>query len=139
MWNNNYNYFYNIFVNDKTGESREIFFHMNDEKVYMGESGKEKGWRREFVSPNASIDSNIDPFDKNKFLEKTKVEGDTMGSILDRSKELSEKRAKLSGTGRDPVKDKYMDNWSARRGGKKFVGDDRPGKPVKLTTKKNNK
>ena len=49
-------------------EYREVFQGMNDEHVYS-EDGIE--WQRVFLAPNASIDSSIDPFSKQQFMDAT--------------------------------------------------------------------
>ena len=45
------------------------------------------------------------------------------GEMLDHAKDLSSQRAKESLTGEDPLKRKYLDNYSAERGGKKHVSE----------------
>jgi hypothetical protein len=108
------------FFNEETGEYKDVFFHMNDEKRYVDENGYE--WKREFISPNAQIDGNIDPFSENAFVNKTN-KNDTLGSLYDRAAEMSEKRAKMSVTGRDPLKDKKLEDYSKKRHGLKHKQD----------------
>ena len=104
------------FINVKTKESREIFFHMNDLKIYNGEENKEVGmWRREYYSPNASIDTKIDPYSVKDFLKVTNKSGGTVGQVEDISRELSEKRG---GAEADPIRHKHYENWSKKRCGK---------------------
>lgn len=95
------------FANDKTGEVKTLFFHMNDEKKYVDECGFE--WRRVFESVNASIDTKIDPYDSRDFVEKTRHKKGTLGSIWDKSKELSEKRK--GNSNHDPVKEQTYKNY----------------------------
>lgn len=110
---------YYIFTNKETGEQREIFFHMNDEKVYNGDSNDEVGqWHREYTVPLAAVDTTIDPFKKNEFIGKLDGKKETLGSMWDRSKELSEARAAKAG-GVDPVKQKYFDNYAKTRRGQR--------------------
>jgi len=100
---------YYLFSHPKTEEIREIFFHMNDEKVYIDEDGLK--WNREFVVPQASIDANIDPYSKRAFMDKTNKAG-TFGEMMDLSKELSEKRG---GVQNDPIKKQYTTDWKSKR------------------------
>ncbi len=101
-----------------TDEHRDIIQSMNDKHEYFGESGGEDDWIRVFYSPCASIDSKIDPFSSKQFSEKTGTKKGTYGDLLDRSAEMSSKRAELAG-GKDPVKEKYFENYSKERKGSK--------------------
>jgi len=100
---------YYLFSNPDSGEVREIFFHMNDEKIYIDENGLK--WDREFTVPQASIDVNIDPYSKRAFMDKTNKVG-TFGEMFDLSKELSEKRG---GKKNDPVKKDFQKDWKNKR------------------------
>ena len=100
---------YYLFSNPDTEEIREIFFNMNDEKVYIDENNLK--WNREFVVPQASMDTNIDPYSKRAFMDKTNKAG-TFGEMMDLSKELSEKRG---GSKNDPVKKDYSKDWKKKR------------------------
>lgn len=105
------------FINDSTGEVREVFFHMNDSKEYNGEDGTEIGqWRRQFHVPLAAIDTQLDPRNKNEFIRRTE-KYKTLGETMDASAELSEKRA--SKEGRDEIKEKFFSDYAAARNGKK--------------------
>jgi predicted nucleic acid-binding Zn ribbon protein len=107
-----------IFFNTETEEYKEVFQKMNDVHEYFGESGQEKNWKRVFTIPQASFDSKIDPFNTKDFVTKTGAKKGTYGDLLDKSAELSRKRAEMAG-GQDPVKQKYFENYSkARRGAK---------------------
>lgn len=108
-----------MFEHQETGETAEVFFHMKDEKVYNGEDGTQTGqWKRVFLIPQASIDANIDPFDKNAFINSQNLKKETIGSTLDRSAEMSERRAAIMG-GVDPVKQKALESYAAKRHGKR--------------------
>jgi hypothetical protein len=96
-------------------EYEEVFQGMNDEHVYEKEGVK---WDRVFLAPNASVDSEIDPFNKRHFIDATANKKGSMGDMMDMSKELSEKRA-AQRDGVDPVKQKYYDNYSKERRGAK--------------------
>ena len=100
---------YYLFSHPKTKEIREIFFHMNDEKVYIDENGLK--WKREYVVPQASIDANIDPYSSRAFVEKTRKAG-TVGELFDLSKEMSEKRG---GKKNDPIKKTHERQWKQDR------------------------
>ena len=107
-----------LYENKKTGETVEVFQGMSDKHEYQGSNGKEKGlWRRVFVNPNLSSDTNVDPFSQKSFLNSTINKNDTYGDLFDRSKEASEIRASKNG-GKDPIKEKYYENYSKKRNGK---------------------
>jgi predicted nucleic acid-binding Zn ribbon protein len=106
-----------IFQHPDTGEYEEVFFHMNDEpKEYRDEEGVE--WTRIFGSPQISTAGSFDPWNKQDFVEKTKNMKGTYGDLLDKSSELSERRAERNG-GIDPVKQKAYDQYAKARGGQK--------------------
>jgi predicted nucleic acid-binding Zn ribbon protein len=107
-----------IFVNTETNEYREIFQNMKDKHEYFGEDGQEHTWKRVFTVPQASIDSKIDPFNTRDFVNKTGSKKGTYGDLLDKSAELSRKRADIAG-GKDPVKEKYFEDYSKNRRGAK--------------------
>ncbi len=107
-----------LFENIKTGEVREISFHMNDVKIYNGEENTEKGqWERRFTVPQAAIDTVIDPHSSRDFVNKTANKKGSIGSFMDASREMSEKRE--HSIGKDPVKEKYIANWKSKRKGKR--------------------
>lgn len=110
-----------IYRNKNTDEYVEIFQGMNDKHEYFGENGDEDCWVREYTIPNASIDTAVDPFSENQFIDKTKGKKGTLGDLWDASKELSEKREKI--IGKDPVKEEYFKNYSKERGGRKHYLD----------------
>ena len=96
----------------------EVLQGMNDPHVFS-KDGVE--WQRVFLSPNASISSNSDPFNSNAFLDKTANMKGTVGDMMDYSAELSEKRAEKSG-GIDPISKKHFDNYE-KSVGKKHLND----------------
>ncbi len=96
----------------------EVLQGMNDPHVFS-KDGVE--WQRIFLSPNASISSNSDPFNSNAFLDKTANMKGTVGDMMDYSAELSEKRAEKSG-GIDPIRKKHFDNYE-KSVGKKHLND----------------
>lgn len=107
-----------IYFNSETEEYREIVQKMSDVHEYFGENGGETAWKRVFTSPNASIDSKIDPFKTGDFVRKTGSKKGTYGDLLDKSAELSRERANIAG-GVDPVKEKYYKDYSEKRRGAK--------------------
>ena len=57
------------FEHPNTGKTIDIMMGMNDDKTFIDENGLK--WNRVFLSPNAAIDSNVDPFSSNDFVNKT--------------------------------------------------------------------
>lgn len=103
-----------IYVNPETEEIIEVTQGMNDEHVFFDTNGLK--WNRVFTVPNAGIDTvKINPFSKKDFLKKTDKAG-TVGSLLDRSKEMSEKRKDKEGF--DPIQQNYFKEYSAQRKGR---------------------
>ena len=102
-----------VYRHPEKEEYREVFQGMNDEHVYS-EDGVE--WDRVFLSHNASIDSSVDPFNKQQFMDSTYNKKGTLGDVMDYSAELSAKRAEKSG-GKDPIKEKYYKEYSKERNG----------------------
>tara|TARA_A200000159_G_C7265171_1_gene314758 strand:+ start:112 stop:495 length:384 start_codon:yes stop_codon:yes gene_type:complete len=103
-----------LFSHPKTGEMREVFFHMNDIKYYEDESGIE--WNREYGSPQLNTNGTVDPWDSKSFVDKTGSNQGKIGDLLDRSADLSKERASQNG-GVDPVKEKYYKDYSKKRNG----------------------
>ncbi len=106
------------FINPETEEELDVVQKMTEPHVYIDENGLE--WKRKWTLPNAAIDAEIDPFDKQAFNRK--IDGGTgkgtVGELWDRSRELSEKRKDKLGY--DPVKKKYLDDYSKKRRGRKL-------------------
>lgn len=104
------------FENPENGQTKDIYQKMLDKHEYE-ESGVK--WRRVFVKPQAATNTVIlDPFNPREFISATSNKKETYGDILDRSKELSEKRKAKDGV--DLVKKKYAEDWSKARNGKKI-------------------
>lgn len=110
------------FINDETEEVIDVFMSMNDKHEYFDASGYQ--WRRIFYSPMASIDTKIDPMNKNEFIRKGE-KYTTVGSLQDKSQELSDIRSQKNGY--DPIKQDFFKKYSEERNGKKHVLD-RPKK-----------
>ena len=110
-----------LYEHIESGEIVEITQSMRDEHVYFGKDGNETGqWRRVFTVPRASIDTKLDPRDKNAFVRRTE-KYTRVGDFQNLSKELSEKRA--SKDGKDGVKEAWLKNYSAERLGKKHPSE----------------
>lgn len=93
------------FINDVTGEVRDIFFAMNDNKEYFGEPEEEpKQWRRLYINPNMAMDTKINPFSAKDFVKKTEG-AKTYGEMWKLSAEMSEQRSDKLGAP-DPQKAK---------------------------------
>ncbi len=91
----------------------EVFFHMNDEKVFIKDGVK---WNREWTIPEASFDIKCDPFNSKQFVQKTS-KGGKLGELYSRSEELSQRRAAKNG-GVDTVKENFYSKWSKDRRGR---------------------
>ena len=108
------------FENPETGELQDIFFHMDDDKTHIDENGLT--WKRVLISPQLSTVSSIDPWNNDDFVNKTADMKGTVGDMLDKSAELSAKRAEESG-GVDPVKKEFYKNYSDERKGAKHPSE----------------
>lgn len=103
-----------IFQNEKTGEIIEVIQKMNEPHVFSKDG---IAYKRVFTKANASIDTKINAFSSQDFNEKTRNKKETVGSLWDRSREMSEKRERVEGI--DKVKQKYFEDYSKKRRGKK--------------------
>ena len=108
-----------VYKHPEEEEYREILQGMNDEHSYE-EDGVQ--WERVFLPPNACIDSSIDPFSNQQFIDATANKKGTYGNILDYSKEQREKRADKNG-GVDPIREKYFKKYAAERRGQRHPKD----------------
>lgn len=103
-----------IYQNPQTLETVEVIQGVNEKHEYQ------KGgiiYNRIFTAPNAAIDTKINPFDAKDFARKTGNKKGNIGDLFDQSMEASEKRKKSVGV--DPVKKKYWEDYSKKRGGKR--------------------
>jgi len=105
-----------LFENPDTGEIISITQGINEEHAYSKEG---KIFNRVFTVPNASVDSDPDPFSARRFTEKTKDMKGTMGDMWDYSAELSQKRKQARG-GEDPIRKKAEKNYSKKRKGMEY-------------------
>jgi predicted nucleic acid-binding Zn ribbon protein len=106
-----------LFQNGENGEIKEILQGMNEPHTYSENGIK---WNRVFTKPTASVNATItNPFSAADFRARTESKSETIGSLMDRSKEYSEKRKDKLGVKIDPAKKRFWDNWSKERKGKK--------------------
>ncbi len=117
-----------IYENPKTKEVIEVFQSMDEKHTYVDKNGVK--WDRVFLPSQLKTEASIDPWNANDFVEKTKNVKGSYGDMLDRSSELSEKRAEKNG-GVDPIKKKYFEDYSKKRGGAKHSAD----RPKTIETK----
>lgn len=103
-----------LFEHPDSGELRDVFFEVNDEKIYVDEKGIT--WQRRFTPPQISIDTRIDPYSEKQFLDKTRKRS-TVGDLWDRAADLSAARAEKDGV--DHVKEKWDKAGEKVRGGRK--------------------
>jgi Ni/Co efflux regulator RcnB len=97
----------------------ERFYHM-DEAPSIGSLITDPDgtqWRRLAVKPQASFDTHADPYSGADFVKATNKKG-TIGDMWDRSAEMGAKRRDKEG-GRDPVQQKFYDDYAKRRRGKR--------------------
>jgi|TARA_Y100000310_G_C20583846_1_gene764377 hypothetical protein len=117
--------FYN-FINKITGETKEIEMPMADYEPYKGEEGNDDNWERVYDVPQVNIGNyvakKVDPWDNKQFIDRTGNMKGTYGDMQDYSSQLSEKRAKESITGEDPIKRKHFDKYK-KATGKKHMSD----------------
>lgn len=106
-----------LYENEKTGEVVEVLQGMNELHEYHGANGREKGlWRRVYVNPTISSDTQIDAFNSHNFANSVANKNDSYGDLFNRSAEASEKRAQRYG--KDPVKEKYYADYNKMTNGK---------------------
>ena len=105
-----------IYEHPETGEQVIVLQSVHEAHVYEIEGVK---YNRVYTVPQASIDTHIDPFSPKEFREKAKASN--VGDFWDRSKELSEIRTAKEG--KDPVKEQFFKDYSARRKGAKHPQD----------------
>lgn len=116
-----------LFKNPKTGKIKEIIQSMNSEHIYFEDNIQ---WERVFTIPQSSIDTKIDPFSESDFKNKTAGKRETLGDLMDRSKELSFQREQSAGS--DPVKKKFFENYSKERKGK--IHKDDPARNISINS-----
>ncbi len=98
------------YTHPDTGEEIELVQTMKEDHVYIDEHGIE--WARVWNNPNATIDTDLDPFSEKDFVKHTAKKGMTAGQMMDLSKQLSKKREKARGL--DPVKNKAVMEYETK-------------------------
>jgi len=106
-----------LYENKETGEVVEVLQGMMDRHEYHGINGRQKGlWRRVFVNPNISFDTNTDDTSSKSFVTSTQNKNYTYGDLFDKSAEASQKRADKYG--KDPIKEKKYADYRKQTNGK---------------------
>ena len=103
-----------LYQHPKTKVIKEVFQSMKENHDYTDSKGVK--WNRVFTVPQASFDTHYDPYSSKDFVQNTSNKKGTVGDIWDRSKEAGQKRADKDGV--DLKREKYLDDWSKKRGGK---------------------
>jgi len=80
-------------------------------------------YKRLFLPPTSSIDTDINPDSSSEFRDKLANKNYTVGDLWDKSKELSEKRAAREG--KDPVREKYFDKYRKEHKGQEHPAQKR--------------
>lgn len=123
-----------IYKHPKKEKYIEVVQSMNETHEFFDEDGLP--WERVFTSPQAVVKERIDEFNSHQYVDITKRKKGNIGDLMDFSEELAAKRASRTDDGRDPVKDKFYDNWSAKRHGRIHPEDTRDTKPKEPTEKR---
>jgi len=122
------------FIHEITGETKEVEMPMADYEPYKGEKGDDENWRRVYDTPQVNIGNyvakKVDPWDNKQFVERTGNMKGTYGDMQDYASQMSDKRAKESLTGEDPIKRKHFNKYE-KKTGKKHPKD----KPKTIETK----
>jgi hypothetical protein len=106
-----------LYENKETGEVVEVLQSMSEVHEYHGTNGDQKGlWRRVFVNPNLSFDTNVDDTSSKSFVTSSRNKNYTYGELFEKSAEASEKRA--SKYGKDPIKQKQYADYKKKTNGK---------------------
>ena len=104
-----------LYRNPKTGEIKEIVQGVHEKHEYS-EGGVK--YEREFTSPNTATNTQWDPRNPKDYVEKTRSKRGTLKVLFETSVELREKR--LEKDGHDPHREKYYEDYSKKRRGKKL-------------------
>lgn len=110
-----------VFKHPDKEEYIEVSQGINEKHEYFDANGLK--WDRVFGGHQISTSTQLDPFSSSQFLEKTKSQRGNLGDLLDRSKELSEKRAEKR-DGVDPLRQKVFDDYKKLRHGLDHPADD---------------
>lgn len=111
-----------IYEHPDTGKQVVVTQSVHEEHVYEIDGVV---YDRVYTVPQASIDTHVDPYSEKDFR---KIKATNIGEMWDRSRELSEIRAEKEG--KDPVKEKYFEDYSHKTKGKKHGKDPKRTKPI---------
>lgn len=101
-----------IFQHPTSKEIIEIPQSIKEEHIYIDKDGV--SWERIFTAPQLNTQDKLNEASSSKdFARVTSSQRGNFGDLMDRSKELSEKRKKIYGE--DPIKKKYYSDWSKKR------------------------
>lgn len=112
-----------------TKEIKEIVQCMNDDHQFVDEKGVK--WERLWTKPTAAQNTQFDPFDSKDFISKTHGKVGTLGNLMDKSLELSQKRQAIAGF--DKVKEQWFNRYSKIRRGKLHEDDPRRKRELEIT------
>jgi len=101
-----------LFQHPKTNKVKEIVQRMNEEHVFIDETGLK--WDRIFTKPQTSMDTQISLNSSEDFVKKTRGKNYSIGQMWDLSAELSEKRG--GNSGEDEVRSKAEDAYKKKTG-----------------------
>jgi len=105
-----------LYQHPKTEKIISIIQSVHDKHEYIDD--KNVKWNRVFTAPELNTEGTLKAdCSARQFSEFVGKRKGSMGDLWDRSAELSAKRKEKMG--KDPVKEKYFENWSKKRKGKK--------------------
>lgn len=105
-----------LYQHPKSNKIISLIQSIHEKHEYQDDSGVK--WNRIFTSPQLNTEGTLKAdCTAKEFSDFTGKKKGNVGDLWDRSAELSAKREKL--LGKDPLKQKYFDNWSKKRKGKK--------------------
>lgn len=99
-----------LYKNPKTGEVISVIQRMVEPHFFEKDGVR---YERVFTVPLGATDSIIDPFSPRDFVEKMGRKKCRLGDMYDEAAAASAKREQKLGI--DPVKEKYLQNWSTKR------------------------
>jgi hypothetical protein len=100
------------YIDDDNGRVYDVVQGMNEVHEFFVEGKK---LRRVFFPPQTAIDTRCDAHSAADFVKVTNKRGGTIGELMDRAKELSEKRGGVDG---DPIARKHYDKYKTSHDGK---------------------
>lgn len=105
-----------LYEHPKSKEVISIIQSVHDDHEFFDKKGVK--WNRVFTAPELNTEGTLKAdCTAKQFSDFTGKKRGNVGDLWDRSAELSAKREKV--LGKDPLKQKYFDNWSKKRKGKR--------------------